>query len=59
MNLPQRLKISQRYRERKRKTETVHKEATSKGTYWQRIPLTWRLVLVIMALLAGGLGGTG
>ena len=28
-------------------------------TYWQRIPLTWRLVLVIMALLAGGLGGTG
>lgn len=28
-------------------------------SYWQRIPLTWRLVLIIMALLAGGLGGTG
>ena len=28
-------------------------------SYWQRIPLTWRLVLIIMALLAGGLGSTG
>lgn len=35
------------------------KETKQHRTYWQRIPLTWRLVLIIMALLAGGLGGTG
>ena len=35
------------------------KDSKQHRTYWQRIPLTWRLVLVIMALLAGGLGGTG
>lgn len=35
------------------------KESKQHRTYWQRIPLTWRLVLIIMALLAGGLGGTG
>ena len=35
------------------------KESKRHRTYWQRIPLTWRLVLIIMALLAGGLGGTG
>ena len=35
------------------------KDSKQHRTYWQRIPLTWRLVLIIMALLAGGLGGTG
>ncbi|WP_311590196.1 sensor histidine kinase [Varibaculum massiliense] len=35
------------------------KESKQHRTSWQRIPLTWRLVLIIMALLAGGLGGTG
>ncbi|WP_122820053.1 sensor histidine kinase [Varibaculum vaginae] len=35
------------------------KDTRKNRSYWQRIPLTWRLVLIIMALLAGGLGGTG
>ena len=54
MSLPKATKAAENSAE-----NPVSKETKQHRTYWQRIPLTWRLVLIIMALLAGGLGGTG
>lgn len=54
MSLPKATKAAENSAE-----NPVSKESKQHRTYWQRIPLTWRLVLIIMALLAGGLGGTG
>ena len=54
MSLPKAAKAAENSAE-----NPASKETKQHRTYWQRIPLTWRLVLIIMALLAGGLGGTG
>mgnify|MGYP001667958244 CR=1 FL=1 len=54
MSLPKATKAAENSAE-----NPASKETKQHRTYWQRIPLTWRLVLIIMALLAGGLGGTG